>query len=100
MAQTELTKHLRELYNLTSFLLNNLNIKFALTWSSNKNTVIVLMTEKLKIITELLKGSGLKVNETKTELCLFYRKETPSRDHCWQRLNQINTKYERTGCHF
>ena len=35
------------------------------------------MTEKLQIISNWLKSSGLKVNESKTELCLFYRKDTP-----------------------
>ena len=64
------------LFDLTD-LSNFADDNFALTWSSNKNNVIELMTEKLKIITEWLKGSGLKVNETKTELCLFYRKDTP-----------------------
>ena len=31
----------------------------------------------LTLITKWLTGSGLKVNEQKTELCLFYRKDTP-----------------------
>jgi hypothetical protein len=35
------------------------------------------MESKLNIIIKWLTGSGLKVNETKTELCLFYRKDTP-----------------------
>ena len=35
------------------------------------------MESKLKIITKWLKNSGLKVNESKTELCLFHRKNTP-----------------------
>ena len=35
------------------------------------------MEQKLSIITKWLTGSGLKVNEQKTELCLFYRKDTP-----------------------
>ena len=35
------------------------------------------MPEKIILITKWLKDSGLKVNENKTELCLFYRKDTP-----------------------
>ena len=35
------------------------------------------MEIKLAIITRWLSGSGLKVNEQKTELCHFYRKDTP-----------------------
>ena len=35
------------------------------------------MELKLKIIVKWLKESGLKVNETKTEACILYRKDTP-----------------------
>ena len=35
------------------------------------------METKLKLIIKWLKDSGLKVNEAKTEVCLFYRKDTP-----------------------
>ena len=35
------------------------------------------MESKLHIIIKWLTDSGLKVNESKTELCLFYRKDTP-----------------------
>ena len=35
------------------------------------------METNLAIITKWLSGSGLKVNEQKTELCHFYRKDTP-----------------------
>jgi hypothetical protein len=33
------------------------------------------MQKSLEAITKWLKKSGLKVNENKTELCLFYRKD-------------------------
>ena len=33
------------------------------------------MSEKLTLITKWLKESGLKVNESKTELCIFHRRE-------------------------
>ena len=35
------------------------------------------MESKLKVMIKWLKGSGLKVNENKTEACIFYRKDTP-----------------------
>ena len=35
------------------------------------------MQHKLKTISDWLKDSGLKVNKAKTELCLFYCKDTP-----------------------
>jgi hypothetical protein len=35
------------------------------------------MEKDLEIMTKWLKDSGLKVNESKTELCLFHRKDCP-----------------------
>ena len=61
-----------DITNLSNFADDN----YALTWSKNKDTVITLMKEKISIITNWLSDSGLKVNEDKTELCLFYRKES------------------------
>ena len=62
-----------DLTNISNFADDN----FVLTWSQSKQTAINEMENKLTLITEWLKGSGLKVNEQKTELCLFYRKDTP-----------------------
>ena len=33
--------------------------------------------QKLKVIVKWPKDSGLKVNKSKTEICLFYHKDTP-----------------------
>ena len=33
------------------------------------------MEHSLKLISKWLTGSGLKVNESKTEVCLFYKKD-------------------------
>ena len=41
--------------------------------SHGMQDAISLMQTKLKVITTWLKDSGLKVNDSKTELCLFYR---------------------------
>ena len=62
-----------DLTNISNFADDN----FALTWSTNKRTAISQMENKLSIITKWLAGSGLKINEQKTELCHFYRKDTP-----------------------
>ena len=41
----------------------------------NKNTALKILGKKLERIVKWLKDSGLKVNETKTELCIFHRNE-------------------------
>ena len=64
------------LFDLTQ-LSNFADDNFALTWHTNKQSAINEMELKLNLIVNWLKDSGLKVNETKTELCLFYRRDTP-----------------------
>ena len=63
------------LFDLTD-LSNFADDNFALTWHSSKQDAISLMQTKLKVITTWLKDYGLKANEEKTELCLFYKKDT------------------------
>ena len=62
-----------DLTNLSNFADDN----YALTWSKNREIAITLMSKKLQSITIWLTDSVLKVNKNKTELCLFYRKDTP-----------------------
>ena len=50
--------------------------KFPLAWSRNKSDLIVIMEHKLSRIMEWLKDLGIKVNESKTSLCLFHRGDT------------------------
>ena len=47
---------------------------------SNKNLEVLInnMEMKLEMITKWLKDSGLVVNEEKTELCLFHKRDHPS----------------------
>ena len=59
------------LFDLTD-LSNFADDNFAITWHSNKQMATLLMQEKLEIMSNWLKQSGLKVNESKTELCLFH----------------------------
>ena len=64
---------LYEISKLSNFADDN----FAITKHQSKAICMQLIEYKMKTISKWLKDSGLKVNETKTELCLFYRKDTP-----------------------
>ena len=46
--------------------------KFPLASHSDLNTLIIEFEEKLRQISKWLKDSGMKINESKTELCLFH----------------------------
>ena len=61
-----------DICNLTNFADDN----FVLEWHKNKVEVVNAMESKLKVITKWLRDSGLKVNESKTELCHFYKADT------------------------
>ena len=61
-----------DLANLTNFADDN----FILEFNAKVNELIPNMERKLEMITKWLKDSGLKVNEKKTELCLFHRNDT------------------------
>ena len=50
---------------------------YVLNWNKNKDDLLSEMKLKLEKITKWLTDSGLKVNESKTELCLFHRKDHP-----------------------
>ena len=63
------------LFDLTD-LSNFADDNFALTWCTNKENARSKIAIKIKLISDWLKDSGLKVNEGKTEVCLFYRKDT------------------------
>ena len=64
---------LMDLADLTLFADDN----FILTWNKCVNQLIVDMERSIEMITKWLRQSGLKVNETKTEACLFHRKDHP-----------------------
>ena len=55
--------------NLTCFA----DDKFPLVWNKDKALLVRMMENKLKRIIGWLVKSGMKVNESKTELCLFHR---------------------------
>ena len=80
------------LYEITK-LSNYADDNFAIAKHQSKEHCIKLIEQKMKIISEWLRNSGLKVNEAKTELCIFYRKDTP------QVEVQINNVYVKSKDH-
>ena len=64
---------LTELEKITLFADDN----YILVWNKNKDTLSIDIQNKLNRISNWLSNSGLKVNETKTELCLFHRNDHP-----------------------
>lgn len=50
---------------------------YALVWNKCKEIIKVNMQAQVELITTWLDHSGLKVNEEKTELCLFNREDQP-----------------------
>ena len=64
------------LFDITD-LSNFADDNYALTWTTNIDRTIALMGTKLASILSWLIDSGLKANESKTDLCLFNCKDTP-----------------------
>ena len=60
-----------DLEDMSSFADDN----FTIRWHSNFQTMIQNLETSLTKITKWLKDSGLVVNETKTEVCLFGRQD-------------------------
>ena len=54
-------------------LSNYADDNYIVRWNPHIESLIVDMKKTLKSITKWLKDSGLKVNEAKTEMCLFHR---------------------------
>ena len=63
-----------DLHDLTNFADDN----FIIRWSSCRAGLRTDIERTLESISVWLKGSGLAVNESKTELCLFHRLDQPS----------------------
>ena len=61
-----------EIENLTCFA----DDKFALAENKDKSLVKFLIQKKLERVIDWLSKSGMKVNEAKTDLCLFYKLDT------------------------
>ena len=50
--------------------------KYALAMNKDKEEVVALIQIKLENVVKWLVDSGMKVNEAKTDLCLFYKQDT------------------------
>ena len=62
-----------DLTQLTNFADDN----FYLEWNTDLTKLIIDLEQKLEMITKWLRDSGLLVNESKTEVCLFHRNDQP-----------------------
>jgi hypothetical protein len=67
-------KSLFDLHNYTNFADDN----FIIRWSSYMGSLTVDLKGSLEDITMWLRGSGLVVNESKTELCVFHGLDRPT----------------------
>ena len=62
-----------DLVKLTLFADDN----YVIRWNKCINLLVVDMQRSVELITKWLRQSGMKVNEAKTEVCLFFRKDHP-----------------------
>ena len=67
------------LYNITK-LSNFADDNFAIALNKNKDLCIKSIEHKIQLISKSLTNSGLKVTEIKTEIFIFFRKDTPQVD--------------------
>ena len=59
--------------NLTNFADDN----YCLEWNINLQLLVINLEKKLETITKWLRGSGLGVNQDKTEICVFHSNDPP-----------------------
>jgi hypothetical protein len=78
-----------DLTQITNFADDN----FVIGWNEQLSVLIENLELDLEMIVKELKDSGLKVNEGKTEMCLFHRNDQPSTSIKLQGLT-IKTKKE------
>ena len=64
---------LYDLLKITTFADDN----FVIRWNTNMEVLINEMKKDLEIMTKWLKNSGMKVNDSKTEICVFHRLDAP-----------------------
>ena len=50
---------------------------FCVEWNKDLSVLIINWEKRLKMITKWLRDSGLVVNESKTEVCLFHTNDQP-----------------------
>ena len=62
-----------DLTQLTNFADDN----FYLEWNTNIARLLIDMEKNLEMITKWLRDSGLVVNQSKTEICVFHKNDPP-----------------------
>ena len=62
-----------DITKITNFADDN----FCLVWNKSIEALILDLEKTLELVTKWLRGSGLVVNESKTEICLFHRNDQP-----------------------
>ena len=60
-------------YKITNFADDN----YCLEWNTNLQLLVTDMEKKLETITKWLSGSGLVLNQGKTEICVFHSNDPP-----------------------
>ena len=60
-----------------SDIVNFADDNFCVLWNKDLSKLIADLEKSLEMITKWLKGSGLLVNEAKTEICLFHTRDQP-----------------------
>jgi hypothetical protein len=78
-----------DLTQITNFADDN----FVVSWNEQLSVLIENLERDLEVIVKWLKDSFIKVNEGKTEMCLFHCKDQPSTTIKLQGLT-IKTKKE------
>ena len=78
-----------DLTKMTNFADDN----FVLRWNKHMEALIEDMEMSLEMIIKWLKDSGLKVNEAKTEVCLYHRNDQPPIN---VRINNVNVTSKKS----
>ena len=78
-----------DLVNLTNFADDN----FCIEWDRDLCVLIDNLEKKLEMITKWLRSSGLVVNESKTEVCLFHKNDKPQ---IIVRVNNVQVLSQKT----
>ena len=58
-------------------LVNFADDNFCVEWNTSLPRLILNLEKRLEMITKWLRDSGLVVNESKTEVCLFHKNDQP-----------------------
>ena len=66
-------------------------VYISMEWNTSLPLLVINLEKRLKMITKWLRDSGLVVNESKTEACLFHTQDQPPIEFTLQGV-KITTK--------